>query len=134
MLYAQKWGIMYIGKLAKLCAVTTKTIRHYEQIGLLPTPERKGNYRLYREKDIELVRLIKHSQQLGFSLAEMTQALNRSKDGIPWLTINTLIEQKLQLINHEITALEHKRLLLQNQQRAIRVCLDDDPNCPAPLA
>jgi MerR family copper efflux transcriptional regulator len=125
---------MYIGKLANLCAVSTKTIRHYEQIGLLAPPARKGNYRIYREQDVELVRLIKHSQQLGFSLAEMTQAITRHNQGIPWLVIDTLIEQKLQLIAQDILTLEHKRQLLQNQQSTIRACLANDPDCQQPLA
>ena len=39
---------MYIGKLALVTGVTQKAIRHYENLGLIPAPERKGKYRFYK--------------------------------------------------------------------------------------
>lgn len=125
---------MYIGKLAQLCGVSTKTIRHYEQIGLLKQAARKGSYRLYRERDVELVRLIKQSQQLGFSLAEIKQAVAVSTHGIPWQVISQLITHKLQQISDDIAALEQKRQLLQSHQAAIAACLASDPDCQQPLS
>ncbi len=125
---------MYIGKLAQLCDVSTKTIRHYEQIGLLAAPARQGSYRVYRQQDIERVRLIKQSQQLGFRLSDIKQALSHSKDGIPWQVINQLIAIKLQLIDDDIAILQHKQHLLQQHQAAIQACLADNPACPPPLA
>src|SRR5690606_17181874 len=123
-----------IGKLAQLCNVSTKTIRHYEQIGLLAPAARKGSYRVYRERDVELVRLIKQSQQLGFSLAEISQAVAVSAAGIPWQVISQLITQKLQRISDDIAVLEQQRELLQNHQAAIQACLVDNPDCQRPLS
>lgn len=125
---------MYIGKLARLCGVSTKTIRHYEQIGLLTPAARKGSYRVYRERDVELVRLIKQSQQLGFSLAEIKQAVALNNHGIPWQVISQLIAQKLQQISEDIFLLEQKRELLQSHQAAINACLANDPDCQRPLS
>ncbi|KKO45176.1 hypothetical protein WG68_12180 [Arsukibacterium ikkense] len=124
---------MYIGKLAQLCGVSTKTIRHYEQIGLLPPAARHGSYRVYRQQDLALVRLIKQSQQLGFSLRDIRQALSHSNQGIPWQVVNQLISDKLQHIADDIAVLEQKRLLLQQHQAAILACLADNPACPPPL-
>ena len=51
---------MYIGQAAQRSGTTIKSIRHYESIGLLPTPRRQGNYRLYdqecRTADLHQVR------------------------------------------------------------------------------
>lgn len=64
---------MYIGKLASLTGVTQKAIRHYEKLGLLPTPERKGKYRIYHPIDVQLLLMIKRAQSVGFTLAEITE-------------------------------------------------------------
>ena len=61
---------MYIGELANLSGVTPKAIRHYEEIGILPPPRRKGSYRVYDSSFIEIVKQIKMSQSLGFKLSE----------------------------------------------------------------
>ncbi|MEK1955047.1 MerR family DNA-binding transcriptional regulator, partial [Pseudomonas sp. YNh] len=42
---------MYIGKAAQLSGTTVKSIRHYEEIGLLPPPQREGKYRIYSQQD-----------------------------------------------------------------------------------
>ncbi|WP_141695452.1 MerR family transcriptional regulator, partial [Paenibacillus polymyxa] len=57
---------MYIGKAAQLSGTTAKTIRHYEDIGLLPPPVREGKYRVYNQQCVELLTFIKCAQQLGF--------------------------------------------------------------------
>ncbi len=62
---------MYIGKLALVTGVTQKAIRHYENLGLIPAPERKGNYRFYKQLDIQLIKMIKQAQAVGFSLSEI---------------------------------------------------------------
>ena len=62
---------MYIGKLALVAGVTQKAIRHYENLGLIPAPERKGKYRFYKQLDIQLIKMIKRAQTVGFSLSEI---------------------------------------------------------------
>jgi DNA-binding transcriptional MerR regulator len=65
-----------IKELSERINLPAKTIRYYEQIGLLP-PARRGEnrYRLYDENDIERVRFIKSARVLGFSLTEIAQVL-----------------------------------------------------------
>ena len=62
---------MYIGKAAQLSGTTIKAIRHYEDIGLLPQPQREGRYRVYSAQSVELLTFIKCAQQLGFKLKEL---------------------------------------------------------------
>ncbi|MBY5922522.1 MerR family transcriptional regulator [Ferrimonas balearica] len=65
-----------IGKLAKLTDTKVPTIRYYEQVGLLPAPERNaGNQRRYREVHLQKLRFIRHSRQLGFGLEEIASLL-----------------------------------------------------------
>lgn len=64
---------LYIGKVAEITGATRKAIRHYEALGLLPRAPRRGRYRIYSERDVFLVHMIKHAQSFGFSLAEMKE-------------------------------------------------------------
>ncbi len=60
---------MYIGKAAQLSGTTIKAIRHYEAIGLMPAPARRGGYRVYTEQSVERLMFIKCAQQLEIGLA-----------------------------------------------------------------
>lgn len=62
---------LYIGKVAEITGASRKAIRHYEALGLLPAPPRRGKYRVYSERDVFLVHMIKHAQSFGFGLAEL---------------------------------------------------------------
>lgn len=70
---------MKIGQLAKLAGVPASTIRYYEAEGLLPKVKRTdAGYRIYDERILERVQLIKLSQQIGFSLEELPKLLNET--------------------------------------------------------
>ncbi|TFY93873.1 MerR family transcriptional regulator [Pseudomonas nabeulensis] len=72
---------MYIGKAAQLSGTTIKAIRHYEAIGLLPAPQRQGQYRIYSAQSVELLMFIKCAQQLGFKLKELQNILHGDPAG-----------------------------------------------------
>ena len=61
--------VMPIGALADRTGVKVETIRYYEQVGLLPEPERsEGNQRRYGRAEIEKLAFIRHARDLGFSI------------------------------------------------------------------
>ncbi|GAA2727677.1 MerR family transcriptional regulator [Actinocorallia aurantiaca] len=63
---------MRIGELAALVGVSTRTVRHYHRLGLLPEPERLHNgYREYRLRDAVLLARIRRLAELGLSLDEI---------------------------------------------------------------
>jgi len=63
---------MRIGELSQRTGVTTKTIRYYESIGLLPEPDRTSSgYRDYRPDAIERLQFIKEAQSSGLTLTEI---------------------------------------------------------------
>ncbi|MBC7705607.1 MAG: Cu(I)-responsive transcriptional regulator [Rhodoferax sp.] len=67
---------MNIGEAAKGAGVSTKMIRNYEQIGLLPVAERSDSgYRLYGLRDVSVLRFIRQSRKLGFSMDQIAELI-----------------------------------------------------------
>ncbi|TRX73733.1 MerR family transcriptional regulator [Pseudomonas mangiferae] len=86
---------MYIGKAAKLSGTTVKSIRHYEEIGLIPQPQREGKYRIYSQESVEVLRFIKCAQQLGFKLKELQGILrDYSGQAFPWELAQREVQRK----------------------------------------
>ncbi len=68
-----------IGELAELAGVTTRAIRHYHRIGLLPEPDRASNgYRCYEMRDAVLLLRVRRLIDLGLNLDEVSDALAES--------------------------------------------------------
>lgn len=94
---------VYIGLAARLSGATTKAIRHYEDIGLIPQASRQGKYRVYTEESIEIIRFIKCAQNLGFKLKELESIL-RKYDGqaFPWSIVLEAVRFKKNDLQTEI--------------------------------
>lgn len=70
---------MQIGELAKAAEVPAKTIRYYEDIGLLPHPPRtEGGYRRYGPEAADRLRFIRKAQALGLTLSEIRELGRRN--------------------------------------------------------
>ncbi|HLI16217.1 MAG TPA: MerR family transcriptional regulator [Acidimicrobiales bacterium] len=70
-------GTLRIGEAARACGVTTRTLRYWQEIGLItPSGRREGGERLYSDADVARARRIRELQDLlGFSLAEIRAVL-----------------------------------------------------------
>jgi len=69
-------GTMHIGELAEKTGLSQRTIRHYDEVGLLkPSGRTDGGFRLYAPDDFRRLMLIRRMKPLGFSLEEMTDLL-----------------------------------------------------------
>ncbi|POH69463.1 MerR family transcriptional regulator [Cryobacterium zongtaii] len=67
---------MHIGELAERTGLSLRTIRHYDEIGLLkPSGRTDGGFRLYTDQDQARLILIRRMKPLGFSLDEMMSLL-----------------------------------------------------------
>lgn len=69
-----------IGALAERSGVTTRTIRYYESLGLLPEPARRGAHRSYGDADVGRLRRIELLKDLGLSLDEVAAVLGAYAD------------------------------------------------------
>jgi Cu(I)-responsive transcriptional regulator len=71
--------VVPIGTLAQRTGVKVETIRYYEQVGLLPPPDRsEGNQRRYGRRHVERLAFIKHARDLGFAVDAIRTLLKLS--------------------------------------------------------
>ena len=67
---------MQIGEVAERTSLSLRTIRYYEEVGLAPPSARSpGGFRLYTDRDVDRLLLIKRMKPLDFSLEEMRDLL-----------------------------------------------------------
>jgi len=67
---------MQIGEVSERTGLSLRTIRYYEEVGLVvPSARSQGGFRLYTEPDIDRLDLIKRMKPLGFQLEEMRDLL-----------------------------------------------------------
>lgn len=73
---------MTIGTLSERTHCTVPTIRYYEQIGLLPQPERTSNgHRYYRDQDLERLSFIKRCRDFGFPIDQVRSLTRLFEEG-----------------------------------------------------
>ena len=72
---------IHIGELAERTGLSLRTLRHYDEIGLLRASGRSdGGYRLYTDEDVDRLMLIRRMKPLGYSLEEMAELLRAADD------------------------------------------------------
>src|SRR5258708_20598512 len=98
-----------IGELSKHADVPEKTIRYYEDIGLLPPARRSANsYRVYDEADFQRLRFIRSARALDFTLQEIAPILAaRDRREPPCGHVVELLHDHIREIETPIHALDH---------------------------
>jgi len=107
-----------IGELAKKLGITTRTIRYYEEIGLMGPPERLGGgTRMYNRDDILRLKFILKLKELGISLKEM-QELAENFD-INQQNFGTITPKLLEILEDHISKVDQKIANLSSLRREI---------------
>ncbi|MFJ2833100.1 heavy metal-responsive transcriptional regulator [Streptomyces sp. NPDC087263] len=106
---------MRIGELAAVNGLTPKTIRFYEQAGLLPAPPRTpGGYRDYPPQTGSRLAFVRDAQSAGLTLAEIRSILALRDSGeAPCAHVTGLIEQHLMDIERRMAELRKTRTALR---------------------
>jgi DNA-binding transcriptional MerR regulator len=99
--------IKQIGVVAKESGVPIKTIRYYEELGLLKASGRTdGGFRLFHSDVFARLNFIKRAQSLGLSLSEIKEFLNvHDQGGLPCEDIKVKLQDKLVDIDKQIRQL-----------------------------
>jgi MerR family copper efflux transcriptional regulator len=110
---------MQIGTLAQAVGLSTKTIRFYEQRGLLPAPPRtSGGFRDYPPETVDRLRFIRDAQSAGLSLADIGGILALRDSGhAPCAHVKILIAGRLEQIERRLADLRATRTALRDLTR-----------------
>ncbi|MFD1198415.1 Cu(I)-responsive transcriptional regulator [Brucella gallinifaecis] len=121
---------MNIGQAATASGISAKMIRHYETIGLIkPADRTSSGYRVYTQKDVETLRFIRSSRDLGFSVDKIKALLTL------WQDRNRASSDVKKVALAHVEELEAKMKQLQNMADTLRHLAhnchgDDRPDCP----
>lgn len=127
---ARQQGMHNIGETAKASGVSAKMIRHYEAIGLIGEAVRTdAGYRVYRQRDIEVLRFIHRSRELGFSLEQIRTLLAL------WQDKHRASKDVRDMARVHIAELDRKIADMQAMKRTLETLStkchgDDRPECP----
>jgi Cu(I)-responsive transcriptional regulator len=120
---------MNIGEAAQAAGVSAKMIRHYEQIGLVPAATRTDSgYRQYTERDVSVLRFIRQSRRLGFSIEQIAELLGLWSDaGRASRHVKALAQQHAADIEQKMREMAEMKQALD---RLVASCHgDDQPHC-----
>jgi DNA-binding transcriptional MerR regulator len=100
-----------IGELSKCADVPEKTIRYYEEIGLLPPARRSTNgYRVYDEADVERLRFIRRARALDIALDEIAEILAfRERHEPPCKYVMDVMHEQIEKVEERIRNLQQIR-------------------------
>ena len=110
-----------IGDMANLFGVTLRTLRFYEDKGLI-SPKREGNTRLYSRRDISRLKLIMLGRKVGFSLREVKQIMDLyDPEGRNIKQLRTLVDKS----ERQMVKLEKQRESVEEAMRDLQNAMND---------
>lgn len=106
--------LIKIGDFAAMAGTNLRTLRYYEEIGLLrPASRSTGGFRFYRPEDLNRLRMVASLQRLGLELAEIRTLMDTRTDGLPrkelLARVRAALDEQRKLIAERIAALEQQR-------------------------
>ena len=123
-------GLLKIGDFARAAGTNLRTLRYYEELGLLaPTKRSEGGFRYYRTVDLHRVRSIQLLQELGLSLEEIGEVLSCRSETPDRATLLEKVEVALnrqeELVLARLERLEaQRRSLAEAREREVRNFFD----------
>lgn len=120
---------MNIGKVAERSGLPPKTIRYYEEIGLVRPGRTENGYRAFREADLLKLAFLGRARALGFSIEDCRALLGLYEDETrESAQVKEIAEDHLRQIDAKIAGLQAMRNTLGHLVEACRG--DDRPDCP----
>jgi MerR family copper efflux transcriptional regulator len=121
---------MNIGEAARRSGLSAKTIRYYEDTGLIaPAARAENGYRDYSDTDLHKLRFVRHARGLGFSVDECSQLLSLYQDKTRQSAdVKAIAEKHLSDVEDKIRELQELRNTLSH---LVTCCHGDNrPDCP----
>ncbi len=119
---------MRIGELAAGAGLSTKALRYYESIGILPEPARTASgYRDYSDDALDVLGFVRSAQTVGLTLGEIREILAyRDRGEAPCAHVVDVIRRRAAMIEEQIAALERTQAELRRLERRARSLRPED--------
>ncbi|WP_071674702.1 Cu(I)-responsive transcriptional regulator [Nioella nitratireducens] len=120
---------MNIGDVSRLSGLPAKTIRYYEDIGLVRPLRSENGYRAFRETDLHKLAFLGRARALGFTIEDCRALLALYEDeGRESASVKRIAQEHLTQIDDKIAQLQSMRATLAH---LVHACAGDDrPDCP----
>ena len=120
------------GDLARMTGNTLRTVRYYEELGLLaPVPRRQGAHRLFTPQDLERLRTITDLRATGLSLEQVAEIVNvqmhQPQGGQRLEKALNLMDSQLEMVRERLQTLQRVEKQLSDAREALARCKD----CPS---
>jgi MerR family transcriptional regulator, copper efflux regulator len=120
---------MNIGEVAAAVDLPVKTVRYYEEIGLVVPQRQPNGYRRYRDQDVHVLRFLRRARGLGFSISDCRALLSLYGDqGRASADVKRLAEARIAEIDQKMGELRSLRATLSSLVKACHG--DQHPDCP----
>lgn len=120
---------MNIGEVARATGLPERTLRYYETIGLLRPQRSENGYRVFSDRDLAHINVLKRARALGFNLEDCRLLLSLFQDEHrASADVKALARRRLEELGGQIAELEAKRRSLQGL--VDRCHGDQHPDCP----
>ncbi len=105
---------LQIGEAARATGVPSKTLRYYEDLGLVRPDRTESGYRLYDSNQLERIHFVLRAKQLGFTLNQISDVMALREDDIePCEHVTSLIESRLAEIETRMRNLADMKIELE---------------------
>ena len=120
---------MYINEVSKKLNITTRAIRHYEELGIVSSKRLINNYRYFNQENVNKLNFLVKARKLGFSLNECRELIrlfnNTNRES---QNVRNIAKKKLEDISLQINELKD---LQKSLQWLIKKCPGNSkPDCP----
>jgi len=120
---------MFIQQVAKKLKITTRTIRYYEDLGIIKSDRLENNYRVYDTKNYDKLKFLVRARNLGFSLKECKELIKLfENDTRQSASVREIAKKKLNDLKLQIKELDNLKISLE---WLVKKCPGNEkPNCP----
>lgn len=120
---------MFIKDLSKKLKITTRAIRHYEEIGIITSKRMENNYRYFDDSNLDKLKFLVRARKLGFSLDECKELIKLfENDNRKSENVRNIAKNKLENIDKQIKELKDLKKSLE--WLVLKCPGDGKPDCP----
>lgn len=119
--------LLKIGDFARLADTNLRTLRYYEELGLLsPAARSEGGFRYYRKTDVNRLNMIRHLQDLGLQLEQIGTLLTSREEVLGQseflARVRLALQKQDELLVKRITELEDQRMRIARSLKKVTEC------------